>query len=153
MSEPSSLQAAVKAIVDANRYMTLGTADADGIPWASPVWYASPDYREFFWVSSPEARHSRNLSVRPELAIVIFDSGQAPGAAGAVYMSATAEQVPEPDLDRSLAVYSDVSDAQGLPHWNRSGVSPPAKHRLYRATAAEHFLLSATDERLPVDLG
>jgi hypothetical protein len=68
-------------------------------------------------------------------------------------MSATAEQVPEPDLDRGLAVYSDVSEAQGLPPWNRSDVSPPAKHRLYRAAAVEHFLLSATDERLPVDLG
>jgi pyridoxamine 5'-phosphate oxidase-like protein len=29
-------------IVQANRYMTLSTADADGVPWASPVWYA-PD--------------------------------------------------------------------------------------------------------------
>jgi nitroimidazol reductase NimA-like FMN-containing flavoprotein (pyridoxamine 5'-phosphate oxidase superfamily) len=153
MSEPSDLQAAVKAIVDANRYMTLATAAEDGTPWASPVWYASADYREFFWVSSPEARHSRNLSVRPELAIVIFDSGQAPGSAGAVYVSATAAQVPEPDLDRGLAVYSRVSQAQSLRAWNRSDVSPPAKHRLYRATAVEHFVLSSTDDRLPVDLG
>jgi Pyridoxamine 5'-phosphate oxidase len=57
-----------------NSYMRLGTADADGLPWASPVWYASASYREFFWVSKPRARHSRNVTVRPEVAIVIFDS-------------------------------------------------------------------------------
>ena len=40
-------------------------ADEAGLPWASPVWFASVDLREFFWVSSPDARHSRNLAVRP----------------------------------------------------------------------------------------
>jgi hypothetical protein len=47
-------EAALKAIVDANQYMTLATADEDGLPWASPVWFASIEYRELFWVSSPE---------------------------------------------------------------------------------------------------
>jgi pyridoxine/pyridoxamine 5'-phosphate oxidase len=150
--EPSDLQAAVKAIVDANRYMTLATADENGSPWASPVWYASADYREFLWVSSPEARHSRNLSVRPEVAIVIFDSRQAPGSGQGVYISATAAHVPESELDRGLAIFSRVSGAQALGAWNRSDVSAPAKHRLYHATAVERFVLSSTDERLPVDL-
>ena len=42
-------QSLVKAIVVANRYMTIATADENGLPWASPVWYATADYREFFW--------------------------------------------------------------------------------------------------------
>ena len=29
-------------IIDAARYMVLATADEDGLPWASPVWFA-PD--------------------------------------------------------------------------------------------------------------
>jgi nitroimidazol reductase NimA-like FMN-containing flavoprotein (pyridoxamine 5'-phosphate oxidase superfamily) len=57
----------VRAIVDANRYMTLATADEDGRPWASPVWFATIDRRELFWVSRPDARHSRNIAERPEL--------------------------------------------------------------------------------------
>ena len=32
--------AAFRAIVDANRYTTIATADEDGRPWASPVWFA-----------------------------------------------------------------------------------------------------------------
>ena len=64
------MREAVQAIIDANSYMTLATADEHGRPWASPVWFATVDYLELVWVSSPEARHSRNLAVRPELAIV-----------------------------------------------------------------------------------
>jgi pyridoxine/pyridoxamine 5'-phosphate oxidase len=150
MSEPADLQSVVKEIVDANQYMTLATADEDGQPWASPVWFASTDYREFFWVSSPGARHSRNLTVRPELAIVIFDSRQAPGTGEGLYVSARAAQLPEPELDRGLAIYSGVSQARGASAWERSDVLPPARHRLYHARAIEHFVLSARDERLPV---
>ncbi len=74
-------------------YMTLATADADGVPWASPVWYATEDGRHFYWVSDPNARHSRNIAERPEIAIVIFDSTVTPGDADAVYLAARAEPV------------------------------------------------------------
>jgi nitroimidazol reductase NimA-like FMN-containing flavoprotein (pyridoxamine 5'-phosphate oxidase superfamily) len=150
--EPPDLQAALKAIVDANRYMTLATADADGRPWASPVGYATTDYRELFWVSKPEARHSRNVAVRPELGIVIFDSTQPPGTGQGVYLSAMAKPVPEAELDRGLAVFSAVSEAQGKGAWGRTDVEPPARLRLYHALAAEHFVLSSRDERLRVEL-
>ena len=72
--------------------MTLATADAAGVPWASPVWYAPRGYSELFWVSYPDARHSRNLAERPQLSIVIFDSTVAPGHGQAVYMEAEAAQ-------------------------------------------------------------
>jgi pyridoxine/pyridoxamine 5'-phosphate oxidase len=145
-------EAALKAIVDANQYMTLATADEDGLPWASPVWFASIDYRELFWVSSPEARHSRNLAGRPEVAIAIFDSRQPPGTGRGVYIPATAEQLPESEIERGLAVFSGVSEAQGAGTWNRSDVQAPARLRLYHATALEHFVLSSTDERVRVEL-
>ena len=47
-----------RAIIDANRYMTLATADAAGRPWPTPVYFAPVAYRELIWVSRPEARHS-----------------------------------------------------------------------------------------------
>jgi hypothetical protein len=31
-------------------------------------------------------------------------------------------------------------------------VRPPARHRLYRATASEHFVLGPQDQRTPVSL-
>jgi pyridoxine/pyridoxamine 5'-phosphate oxidase len=132
--------------------MTLATADGDGRPWVSPVWFATINCREFLWVSSPDARHSRNVVVRPEIAIVVFDSTVEPGAAQAVYLSAIAELVPEADLDRAVALYSDLSQQQGLAAWSRDDVLPPARHRIYRAAATEHFVLTDSDERVPIDL-
>ncbi len=130
-------------IIDANSYMTLATADASGVPWASPVWFAHADYREFYWVSRPDARHSLNLAERPEVAIVIFDSGAAPSDAAAVYMTATAETVTD-----GVEVFSERSVAQGLPAWTLADVTPPAGHRLYRATATGRWTLGDGDRRV-----
>jgi len=144
--------ALARSIIEANRYLTLATADQDGLPWASPVWFASVDLQEFFWVSSPDARHSRNLAVRPEVAVVIFDSGQPFGTGRGVYLSARAEAVPEPDLDRGIATFSLASQAQGGRAWGRTDIQGPARLRLYRATTVATYVLSDTDERIPVDL-
>lgn len=143
------LGALARSIVDTNRFMTLATADESGLPWASPVWYAPADYRELYWVSSPEARHSRNLAQRPQLAIVIFDSHE-PGGWKALYMSAVAEQLV--DVDEGIEVFCRRSLEQGLPVWTRDDVLPPARHRLYRAAVSEHFVLDPHDQRLPVTL-
>ena len=144
--------ALARSIIEAHRYLTLATADQDGLPWASPVWFASVDLQEFFWVSSPDARHSGNLAVRPEVAVVIFDSGQPIGTGRGVYLSARAEAVPEPDLDRGIATFSLASQAQGGRAWGRTDIQEPARLRLYRATAVASYVLSDTDERIPVDL-
>lgn len=149
MSDPPDLRVVAMSIVDSNRFMTLATADGDGVPWASPVWYAPVEYREFLWVSSPEATHSRNLAVRPQLAIVIFDSHEA-GAWKALYMSAVAEQLA--DVDDAIGIFSRHGEAQGLRAWTREDVVAPARHRLYRATVSEHFVLDPHDKRLPMSL-
>jgi nitroimidazol reductase NimA-like FMN-containing flavoprotein (pyridoxamine 5'-phosphate oxidase superfamily) len=136
----------MNTIIADNRYMTLATADAGGVPWASPVWFATEDERDFYWVSDPNARHSRNIAVRPDIAIVIFDSTVAVGHAQAVYLAARAEQADPGQID----VFNRVGAAQGLRQWTREDVTEPAKHRLYRATASERYVLGPGDERLPL---
>jgi nitroimidazol reductase NimA-like FMN-containing flavoprotein (pyridoxamine 5'-phosphate oxidase superfamily) len=142
--------AKARAVVDANRYMTLATADGAGRPWVSPVWFASADRLEFFWVSSPDARHSRNLSGRREVAIVIFDSRVPVGDAEAVYIAAAAAQATRAELAGGIDVFSRASLAQGLPEWTRADVVAPARHRLYRAVASEHFVLGPRDQKISV---
>jgi nitroimidazol reductase NimA-like FMN-containing flavoprotein (pyridoxamine 5'-phosphate oxidase superfamily) len=149
MTHEQDLGTLARSIIDSNRYMTLGTVDASGLPWVSPVWYASAEYREFFWVSSPDARHSRNLACRPQLAIVIFDSHRA-GGWNALYMSAVAEELV--NVGEAIEVFSRRSGAQGMRAWTREDVLAPARHRLYRATASEHFVLDPHDQRLPVSV-
>jgi nitroimidazol reductase NimA-like FMN-containing flavoprotein (pyridoxamine 5'-phosphate oxidase superfamily) len=133
-----------RAIIDANRYMTLATADGEGRPWASPVFYATADYTEFYWISAPEAVHSRNLARRPQVSIVIFDSGVPEGTGQAVYMPATAERVLARDLDRGLAVYPGQAEHGGVT-FTQADVQAPAPYRLYRATVSAHSVLCPRD--------
>lgn len=149
MSDPTDLRAVARSIIDSNRFMTLATAGGDGLPWASPVWYAPAEYREFLWVSSPDATHSRNLTVCPQVAIVIFDSHKAADW-NALYMSAVGEEVV--DVNEGIEIFSRKSQAQGLPVWTRDDVRPPARHRLYRATASEYYVLDPHDQRIAVSL-
>ena len=149
MSDPA---AGARAVIDANHYMTLGTADDSGHPWVTPVWFAPADYREFFWVSSPAARHSRNIAIRPDVSIVIFDSQVPVGSAAAVYMTAVAHELTGAAQERGLEVFARESKAQGLSVWGMANVTAPARHRLYRAAVTEQWVLDPHDERLPVTL-
>jgi Pyridoxamine 5'-phosphate oxidase len=152
---PQELGVIAREIIDSGTYMTLGTADESGQPWVSPVWYAPAGYRELFWVSSPDATHSRNLATRPELAIVIFDSTAPIGTGGkhAVYMSAVADEPTGGEMDRGIEIFSRRSEEQGGRAWTQEDVRPPAPIRLYRATVSEHSMLDpavSPDRRTPV---
>jgi nitroimidazol reductase NimA-like FMN-containing flavoprotein (pyridoxamine 5'-phosphate oxidase superfamily) len=152
VNDQHDLAALARAIIDANSYMTLGTADGSGLPWVSPVWYARAGYREFLWVSDPQAQHSRNLATRPQVSIVIFDSTTPIGTGQGVYMSALADELTGDELDRAIEIFSARSQAQGAAEWTREDVLAPARHRLYRATVSEHFVLTARDRRIAVGL-
>jgi nitroimidazol reductase NimA-like FMN-containing flavoprotein (pyridoxamine 5'-phosphate oxidase superfamily) len=141
-----------RAIVDANLYMVLGTADADGRPWATPVYFAHSDYREFLWVSEPGAVHSRNLEGRAEASIVIFDSTVPISTGQAVYVSATAREVGTEGRSEALEIFTRRSLSHGGREWTAEDVVAPARHRLYRATAVDRFVLDEHDERIPVEL-
>ena len=146
------LASVARDIIDSNAYMTLATADENGRPWASPVWYAAEGYAHFYWVSSPEARHSRNLAARPEVGVVIFDSQAPVGTGQGVYMSAIAEELAGTELDLGIGVFSRRPQAHGAGGWTREDVTPPARHRLYRVTASEHYVLDDKDRRTLVSV-
>jgi hypothetical protein len=147
----SLLAMTAREILSSNLYLTLATADEDGRPWPSPVYYASEDYAAFYWVSDPEARHSRNLAVRPRASAVVFDSGVAIGTGQAVYMALVAEQVRGSEIKRGIAIFSRVSLSHGGSEWSVADVTAPARLRLYRATATAWWELDATDRRIAVD--
>jgi hypothetical protein len=144
--------AAVRAIIDAELYMVLGTADETGAPWASPVYFAHDGFRDFLWVSKPGARHSINIRVRADVSIVVFDSSVPIGEGQGVYMVAVAEELAGP-AERSIDGFSRRALAHGGVAWSIDDVRPPSRHRLYRARAVEQFVLDEHDERVPVNLG
>ena len=157
MNQPD-LGGMAKNIIDTNMYMVLGTADESGRPWVTPVYFACMEYKEFYWMSSPEVRHSRNIAVRPQISIVVFDSQVSVGAGQAAYMSALAEELTGIDLDRGLNIYngrfSNPAD-HGVRVIKPEDVQAPALYRLYRAIASEYWVLDPAghpDHRTPLSL-
>jgi hypothetical protein len=139
-TDPAKLLASI-------RYMTLATVDPDGRPWASPVWYAAPAPSELLWVSRPEARHSRNIVERPDVAIVIFDSTVPNEDAQALYIEATAART-----DEGVERFSAASVAVGSPPWTEDELSGDAKHRLFRADVRRAWMLGEEEVRVEVEL-
>jgi hypothetical protein len=131
-----------RTIIDASLYMVLATADEAGNPWASPVYFAPSGYTEFFWVSSPDAAHSRNITMRPRVGIAVFNSQVPIGAGQGVYLRADAEEITGAGLERGIGVFSRRSVAHGGVAWTRDDVQGRAPFRLYRATASEHSVLA-----------
>ena len=152
MDVDQELEALARAIIDANLYMTLATADESGRPWASPVYFAVEDYREFIWVSRPESTHSRNLAVRPELAIAIFDSRVPINTGQGVYVSGVAEELTGSDAERAIEIFSGRSQAHGGEPWTLADVRAPAEFRLYAAIAIGHSIIRPGMLRTPVHL-
>ena len=153
MEPATDLAALAREIIDSNQYMTLATADEDGRPWASPVWFAHEDHTRFVWVSKPEARHSRNLSVSPHVGIVIFDSTVPIGGARAVYLEAAAELLEGDAAGHYVDVFSRRSEAIGGRAWSVEDTGPSATLRLYLASASAHYVLGENDERIAVQPG
>ncbi|MGH3655595.1 MAG: pyridoxamine 5'-phosphate oxidase family protein [Micromonosporaceae bacterium] len=136
------LSAQVRRSIDANRYLTLGTTGQNGRPWVSPVYFATDDHTDFYWMSSPEVTHSRNIAGRPDVSIVIFDSQVPPytGAASAVYLSATATELAGSELERGVEIYPGPPE-RGARAVTAAELRAPSEYRLYRARAYEHSVL------------
>lgn len=145
------------AVVEANKYMVLGTVGDDGRPWVTPVYYTPDGHSDFYWASSPHSQHSRNLLKTPGVSIAIFDSSVPIGGASAVYLTANAGQVPDDELEASAEHYG--SRFPEVRKYTAKELSAPNEIRLYRARATEHWILipgrdpkygKGLDSRLPV---
>jgi nitroimidazol reductase NimA-like FMN-containing flavoprotein (pyridoxamine 5'-phosphate oxidase superfamily) len=157
----AELTAMAREVIDANRYVVLGTAHADGHPRVSPVFYNHHEYGAFYWVSSPDSQHSANLAGDPRVNAVVFDSTSAPGQSAAVYLTGAAVEVPAADLDAELPHAFAQSVEKGARAFSAEELSGAGDLRLYRldVTTAEvharggHPLWGlGIDTRLPVDL-
>lgn len=66
---PDDLKEQILGYLQSHNTMTLATCAGDQ-PWAATVFYASDDL-ELYFFSSPDARHSVNLSANPRVAVTV----------------------------------------------------------------------------------
>jgi hypothetical protein len=126
-----------RRVIDGNRYMVLGTVESDGRPRLSPVYFTPARYRDLYWVSSPDAQHSCNVRERPDVQIVVFDSSTLPGKSEAVYLAATAREVPAEELPELVDEAFDP-ETRGGRAFTVDELRGDGDLRLYVATATAY---------------
>ncbi|MFG3258454.1 pyridoxamine 5'-phosphate oxidase family protein [Streptomyces sp. NPDC048172] len=137
------------------RYLVLATADGQGLPWATPVFFAAHDEDRLYWVSAPDSRHSRNLAGRPDAAVTVFDSHAPVGGAEALYLEVTAGPADDP-VAAVAALNARLPEDKKL---TDEDLAPSGSLLAYRADVRRHFVLvrggdsrfdNVTDGRLRV---
>ncbi|MFJ7772997.1 pyridoxamine 5'-phosphate oxidase family protein [Streptomyces sp. NPDC097107] len=147
----------VPRLLAQHRYLVLGTADGEGRPWASPVFFAADGQHRVLWVSSPASRHSRNIAARPEVAITVFDTAAPVGGAEAIYLEAAAGPAADDARAADLASLNTrlPTGHQLVPE----DLGPTGPLLVCQAAVSRHFVLvrggdarfdNATDARLEV---
>ena len=85
-----------REIIQRILYVTIATVSSEGRPWNSPVYSAYDNHANFYWTSSPEAQHSRNIDYNGKVFLVIYDSTVPEGKGEAVYVEGTAAALEAP---------------------------------------------------------
>ena len=142
-----------RTVLDGTRYAVLATADENGAPWATPVWFAHDDLDRIYWLSWPGSRHSQFIEQRPAIALTVFDTSAVPNQGTAFYATARARQCPDEHLDHGLTVVNRRSLAQGIGEFTRERITGESRLRLYVAEITQAWVLDQdadVDQRAPV---
>jgi nitroimidazol reductase NimA-like FMN-containing flavoprotein (pyridoxamine 5'-phosphate oxidase superfamily) len=119
--------------MERNSLLGLATADTDGRPWVSPVFYSLDDDYQLYWVSDVDAQHSANVRRRPGVTIVIHDVVD--GQTDAVYIEADAVELND---EAAVREGMDVMARRDqLPKWKIDALGEGTRDgpwRIYRAT-------------------
>jgi nitroimidazol reductase NimA-like FMN-containing flavoprotein (pyridoxamine 5'-phosphate oxidase superfamily) len=125
-------------LIEHNLFLTLATANASGVPWATPVGFVYDTAYNFYWISEQATRHSHNITIRPDVALSIY--GQIPNAGlDALYIDAEASIVNSgTEIQKVINLF-----AKNRPQPPRfriisaDQVSGDATRRIYKATPNE----------------
>ncbi|KGN34760.1 pyridoxamine 5'-phosphate oxidase [Knoellia sinensis KCTC 19936] len=152
MSDDTDLVEHAHSLLHRIAYVTLGTVDADGRPWTTPVYFAADGLTDFYWTSSRGSLHSENLESRSRISLVVFDSTVPAYHGRAVYAVGSAAIVDEPsDLEHGLTVYPGP-ESRGGSALTVEDVTGDSPWRLYRARASQVWVLCPREPRQPCSL-
>jgi len=65
----------IRKLIENTPYLVLATSNEDG-PWVAPVEPLADEDLNFYFFSTPEARHSRDIEAGGEVAAVMFATDQ-----------------------------------------------------------------------------
>lgn len=152
----------VKYLIENNTTMIIATANADGKPWISPVFFSYDDQFNLYWVSDKKAQHSASVRTRPQVGIVIVGAIPPEDYPDAAYFDAEAIELNnETDIKQGMTALAKRHQADKFVIKTPADASGDACWRIYKATYKEvskreddvdHDTGQAITVRMPVKL-
>lgn len=129
-----------------NLYMVIATASKTGMPWISPVYFASDTKLDFYWSSSNDSLHSRLIKKNNNVAVVIFNSAAAEGTGNAVYMTGKASEVRGKEIEHSLNLLYERTGktSKYFKNMKPSDYTGSSPVRIYKFVPCKFWMLGET---------
>lgn len=90
-------------IIDTSLYLTLATADKN--PWVAPLFFARDESYNFYFISSVNSLHAKQIQKNPHVAVAIFDSRQKEGTGTGLQIEATCSLLEESEYEKIIPYY------------------------------------------------
>lgn len=142
MMDAKSLAKIAKDIIDSSIYLTLATTDGKKA-WSAPLYYCKDNKYNFYYISSADCRHSREIKTNPNVGWSIFNSQAKEGQGNGVQVEGKAYQLTEKDLDEALKWYSTTFIPCTKEYFTGQNF-----YKLYKLVPDKFFVLDPTE---PVD--
>jgi hypothetical protein len=85
--------ASAREILAKIHYINLATVNEDGSPWNTPVSASHDGQLNFFWGSSPDNVHSKNIKRDGRVFVTVYDSTVPEGTGEGLYLAGRAEEM------------------------------------------------------------
>lgn len=82
-----------REILEQIRYINIATVNEDGSPWNTAVSASHDAHLNFYWGSSPDSVHSRNIRRDGRVFVTIYDSTAPEGTGEGLYLRGRAEEL------------------------------------------------------------
>jgi uncharacterized protein YhbP (UPF0306 family) len=111
------IENAAYALLDAAPLCAISTISPRGSAYVSTAYFAWDRRFELIWLSSPSARHSRNIVARPTTAVAVYDAGQEWGKSDrGIQLFGSSRRIPQ-----TTAREAEESYAERFPAYEPAG--------------------------------
>jgi uncharacterized protein YhbP (UPF0306 family) len=145
-----------RRIMQSNNYMVIATVNNNGNPWAATVLYVYDKDYSFYFLSSVDSRHAKNITEDPNVSFVIFDSDQAVGESEGIQAEGLASLVGKKSLEKVIKLYSNKvfpnSKLSPEKRYDPTNYGEASEFRFFKIKVSSVFITGTVDRRTEVHL-
>lgn len=142
-------------IIEKNNYIALATSDRKMNPWVAAVFFVYDQGYNFYFLSSIDSRHGKNIIANDSVAGAIFDSTSPIGSSDSVQICGKASLIQKNDITRVIEIYAKRlfpgSTVSSIKRYRAEDYLEPSEFRFFRI-APTNVYTSGVNGRTEVNL-